>query len=148
MAVAAAQLRMPSKPDVCYICRQEGHWAADCPRRTRQLGRPGDPKGTAPKIASPAAPHDICFQCGLTGHWLRDCPSKYRGSRCFKCGMQAHWCVWVVSIGGGGLVVGDAELTGASVQSDWIRCGLPTPGCLQCDDAMLLHVTPLPISSC
>ena len=46
----------------CLICRQEGHWAKECPNRDR-----------SPKTA--------CYKCHQLGHWVALCPQDPRVSR-------------------------------------------------------------------
>ncbi|XP_062621750.1 uncharacterized protein LOC134283308 [Saccostrea cucullata] len=38
----------------CFICKELGHWAPDCPRKER----------------------DLCFKCGQPGHWANECLYK------------------------------------------------------------------------
>ncbi|XP_062615140.1 endogenous retrovirus group K member 7 Gag polyprotein-like [Saccostrea cucullata] len=35
--------------DPCYICKELGHWAPDCPKK------------------------DLCYKCGKFGHWANQC---------------------------------------------------------------------------
>ncbi|XP_062586692.1 uncharacterized protein LOC134248298 [Saccostrea cucullata] len=35
--------------DPCYICKELGHWAPDCPKK------------------------DLCYKCGKFGHWANKC---------------------------------------------------------------------------
>ncbi|PAN42889.1 hypothetical protein PAHAL_8G195900 [Panicum hallii] len=50
----------PRSNDICFRCREKGHYMRDCPK------------------PSPT-PRTGCFHCGMDGHWVRDCP-QLRGS--------------------------------------------------------------------
>ena len=46
----------------CFICRQAGHWAKECPNRDKP-----------PKMA--------CYKCHQLGYWMALCPQNTRASR-------------------------------------------------------------------
>ncbi|TVU24643.1 hypothetical protein EJB05_27092 [Eragrostis curvula] len=52
----------PNSNDVCYRCKEKGHWMRDCPKQQ-----------------SPRHVAGACFQCGMVGHWRPDCP-QLKGS--------------------------------------------------------------------
>uniref|UniRef100_A0AAY4CEI9 CCHC-type domain-containing protein n=1 Tax=Denticeps clupeoides TaxID=299321 RepID=A0AAY4CEI9_9TELE len=65
---AAANSTSYRGPDVCFRCKQRGHWARDCTKRWRGQWRPRSEEQS-----------DVCFNCGQSGHWLQECPNEERG---------------------------------------------------------------------
>lgn len=49
----------------CFKCKQEGHWARNCPNG------------------------DLCLKCGESGHWAKDCTNERR-RRCGECRAFGH----------------------------------------------------------
>ena len=60
--------RNPGSPRGCFICRAEGHFARDCPRRTNLPSSPS--RGTSPNRPI------TCDFCDQEGHFLNTCPKK------------------------------------------------------------------------
>jgi len=69
-------LKKMHKHTVCFVCREKGHAAANCPKNSQQS--------------------KICFRCGSTEHRLDNCPisSDRTGSlpfaTCFICNSKGH----------------------------------------------------------
>lgn len=49
--------------DTCYICKEKGHWATECPDRNK-------------KRAKRDKSQDTCYYCQEKGHWSPNCPKK------------------------------------------------------------------------
>lgn len=68
------------KDVVCYHCRQNGHFVADCPSKAKS-----------------ELETSICYKCGSTEHALSACPKKNSGkatdlpfATCFLCKEKGH----------------------------------------------------------
>ena len=74
----AEQERRESSVDrnTCRYCRKPGHWARECPNRSRSPSR----------SRSTERLPDGCWNCGDRGHTLLNCPL----SRCSYCLLKGH----------------------------------------------------------
>eukprot|EP01090_Pellita_catalonica_P005444 TRINITY_DN1545_c0_g1_i2.p1 TRINITY_DN1545_c0_g1~~TRINITY_DN1545_c0_g1_i2.p1 ORF type:complete len:353 (-),score=39.60 TRINITY_DN1545_c0_g1_i2:79-1137(-) len=79
---------------VCYACKEEGHFANNCPSRGNGGGR-GNVEGGPGRFGA-------CYKCGEEGHWSNNCPQNQasgrgggggggRGGSCYSCGEEGHW---------------------------------------------------------
>ena len=87
---------------VCYLCRLEGHKAAECPAkaenslcfRCREKGHLArDCVADAAEIKKRKAPYVViktCRKCGGRGHVVGECRSATFQRRCFKCAGWGH----------------------------------------------------------
>ena len=78
MPLRAEQERRESSADrnTCRYCRKPGHWARECPNRSRSPSR----------SRSTERLPDGCWNCGDRGHTLLNCPL----SRCSYCLLKGH----------------------------------------------------------
>lgn len=90
---------MSETPDICFRCKQSGHFASKCP--TKQKGNQSNQAPSAPQprpvpqviqstpqpikvsLEEPSKPAteasaDICYRCKQTGHLASKCPTKKR----------------------------------------------------------------------
>jgi len=51
--------------DTCYICKEKGHWATECPDRDKNK-----------KCVRRDKSQDTCYYCKEKGHWSPNCPKK------------------------------------------------------------------------
>ena len=58
--------------DICYHCKQKGHWKSDCPRASEAQKIP--PRPRPEKLVVPGKEKDICYHCRQAGHWKIECP--------------------------------------------------------------------------
>ncbi len=49
--------------DTCYICKNKGHWATECPDRQK------------PSVKKDKS-RDTCYHCKERGHWSSEYPKK------------------------------------------------------------------------
>jgi len=75
------------EPEVCRKCRKEGHKAADCglPDKCRNCGEEGHMVADCPRP-------DICKRCKEEGHKVADCPQPMICNRCKKEGHMVREC--------------------------------------------------------
>ncbi|XP_062596713.1 uncharacterized protein LOC134258187 [Saccostrea cucullata] len=50
----SGETKKTRQTDPCYICKELGHWAPDCPRKKQ----------------------DSCYKCGKIGHWANQCTEE------------------------------------------------------------------------
>ena len=60
------KLSVPPASYRCNLCKEAGHWIANCPLRSREraIDRP------------PPGPGYVCRKCGVSGHWVELCPVR------------------------------------------------------------------------
>lgn len=64
------------KTNPCYICRELGHWAPECPQKQdpAKKGKDKDPQKQDPPKKS--KDKDPCYICQNLGHWASECTDK------------------------------------------------------------------------
>ncbi|EAU90882.1 zinc knuckle family protein [Coprinopsis cinerea okayama7 len=79
----------------CFVCREKGHAARDCPRASELAAAAGEPPAEGKKPAASSVV-GICYRCGSTKHNLSKCkkppnpenPLPY--ASCFVCSGKGH----------------------------------------------------------
>jgi zinc finger CCHC domain-containing protein 9 len=93
------------KDATCYHCRQQGHFAADCPTKNEieaticykcgstEHGLSACPKRNEGNMTD--LPYATCFLCKEKGHLISQCPQNSKGvfvngGECRHCGSKQH----------------------------------------------------------
>ena len=93
------------KDAICYHCRQQGHFVADCPAKNEsevlicykcgstEHGLAACPKRDEGNLTD--LPFASCFLCKLKGHLISQCPQNAKGlyvngGECRHCGSKQH----------------------------------------------------------
>lgn len=91
--------------DTCFICKQSGHWARNCPdadtnklhgtKEFTSLRDHASFRGSSFFRGRGRGRGGACYKCGRSGHLARDCltPNGNQGRNrdyCYRCGQPGH----------------------------------------------------------